>query len=226
MEMDTIENNQKPTQDVSIVAAEPKHLDQMTQCHIKAFPGEFTTLIGKRFIKGSYRFYITDPDGIVFVAVSSSGEVVGLVSGGKPELRRQFSVKRVPLYSLDIVFSAIKNRYVRKRLCQHFCTAAKKIVTKLKPTTDNVVTEEPAPGPAGTWSSLLSICSEPQWRGRGIGKALMEAFRSESAARGYKTMRLSVHLDNDAAIALYKKCGWQVILETKRGIYFKRSVEE
>jgi len=224
--MDTVENNQKLTADVSVVAAELKHLDKIAQCHIKAFPGEFMTLIGKRFIKAFYRFYITDRDGIVFVAVRSSGEIVGLVAGGKPELRRQFSVKRVPLYSPAIIFSAIKNEYARKRLWQHFCTAAKKVLTKLKLATDNIVTEEPAPDPLGTWSSLLSICAEPQWRSRGIGKALMEAFRSESEARGYKTMRLSVHLDNDAAIALYKKCGWQVILETERGIYFKRDVEE
>jgi ribosomal protein S18 acetylase RimI-like enzyme len=73
---------------------------------------------------------------------------------------------------------------------------------------------------------LLSICTHPDYSGRGIGKALMEAFRAESQARGYKTMRLSAHLGNNPAIALYKKCGWEVILETSRGIYFRRKVEK
>ena len=75
-------NTQKPNEKISVEVAEPKHLDQMTQCHIKAFPGEFMILIGKRFIKGFYRFYIRQCD------------------------------------SPDIVFSATKNGYVRKRLCQ------------------------------------------------------------------------------------------------------------
>lgn len=216
----------KNNQGLSVIVAEERHLDEMVQCHIKAFPGEFMTLIGARFIKDFYKFHMSHEDGIVFVALGSSGKVVGLVAGGKPELREQFSRRRVPLYVLDIAFSAITSNYARRRLLQHMCSAIKKILTKLGLTADNAVKVEPLPDPPGTWSSLLSICTDPEFCDRGVGKLLMQTFRAESMARGYKTMRLSVHPDNNAAIALYKRCGWKIILESPRGLYFKRSVEE
>lgn len=216
----------KGNQDLSVVAAEEKHLDGMVRCHIKAFPGEFVTLVGARFIKTFYKFYISSPDGIVFVATSPSGKVVGLVTGGKPELRKQFSRIHLPFYILDIILAALTSSLARKRLMQHAFSAINRILVKVRILSQDSDKNEPAPGPTGTWSSLLSIGTEPSFRRRGTGKSLMEAFRAESMARGYKTMRLSVHLDNTAAIALYKKCGWQVSLETPRGIYFTRKVDD
>ena len=54
----------------------------------------------------------------------------------------------------------------------------------------------------------------------------MEAFRAESSRRGYQSMRLSVHNDNQAAIALYKKTGWEVVMTSAKGTYFRRPVRE
>lgn len=218
--------NHEMNQDICVVVAEEKYLNEMVQCHIKAFPGEFITLVGTRFIKGFYKFYVLHKDGIVFVALESAGKVVGLVAGGMPELGKQFIFRRVPFYILDMVFSAIINTYVRRRLVMHLCKAIERILTKLGFRIDNAVKDAPPEEPSGTWSNLLSICVSPGFHGQGIGSRLMEAFGAKSKARGYKTMRLSVNSDNDAAIALYKKCGWEVILENPIGVYFKRDVAE
>jgi len=54
----------------------------------------------------------------------------------------------------------------------------------------------------------------------------MEAFCAESKRRGYEQMRLSVHLDNNAAVALYRKSGWQEIFRNDNGIYFVKVLQD
>lgn len=208
-----------------ILAARPDHLDAIVRCDQDAFPGEFMTLIGARFIRGFYRFYISRNGGIVLVAVDASGRVVGLVTGGRPELRKQFCLRCVPLYVFDIAFSALTNKYVMRRLLQHIFSVIKSVLVSLRLMPGTAITGKVTADLPETWSSLLSICTDPDSRGSGIGKLLLEAFEVESRARGYKTMRLSVHSDNDAAIELYKKCGWEIILETPKGIYFEKEIK-
>lgn len=211
---------------MSILKAQKKHIDGMTCCHMKSFPGEFMALIGKRFVKGFYRFYIASHNSIVFVAVNESGKVVGLVAGGMPELRKRFTVTRVPLYVFDILLSAILNSNCRTRFLQHVSSMLKKVLIKLHLASAGAIVEEPPADRIGTWSSLLSVCILPDYCGRGIASCLMEEFRQQSKTMGYETIRLSVHLDNEPAIALYKKCGWQEIFRNVRGIYFKRNVKD
>jgi len=212
--------------EISIVEAQNRHIEGMARCHIKSFPGEFMTLIGKRFIKGFYKYYIASQNSIVIVAVNEHDKVTGLVAGGKPELRKRFTVTRVPLYVFDICRSAIINSNCRTRLLQHLSGAFRKILVKLHLATAQAVIEEPPEDPTGTWSSLLSVCTLPDYCGRGIGSRLMEEFRQQSENLGYKTIRLSVHLDNEPAIALYTKCGWKETFRNIRGIYFKRNVKD
>lgn len=212
--------------EISIVKAQNRHIEGMARCHVASFPGEFMTLIGKRFIKGFYKYYIASQNSIVIVAVNEHDKVVGLVAGGNPELRKRFTVTRVPLYVFDICMGAIINANCRTRLLQHLNGAFRKIPAKLRLATAPAVVEEPPEDPAGTWSSLLSVCTSPDCCGRGIGSRLMEEFRKQSEDLGYKTIRLSVHLDNEPAIALYTKCGWKEIFRNVRGIYFKRNVTD
>jgi RimJ/RimL family protein N-acetyltransferase len=47
-----------------------------------------------------------------------------------------------------------------------------------------------------------------EWRGRGVGTALMEAATAWARAQGLHKLTLSVFPHNAAAIALYRKCGF------------------
>jgi RimJ/RimL family protein N-acetyltransferase len=47
-----------------------------------------------------------------------------------------------------------------------------------------------------------------EWRGRGVGTALMEAATAWALAQGLHKLTLSVFPHNAAAIALYRKCGF------------------
>ncbi len=213
-------NGNDSIKEFSILPADKKHLDGMVRCHILSFPGEFMTLVGARFIKGFYKFYVRE-NAIVFVAVSS-GRVVGLVCGGEPGLREKFSRRYGLLYAPDIMLSVIRSDYVRKRFLHHVAQPIKKLVRIFlsRSRSSNCSVEDIQ----CRWSSLLSVCTVPEFRNMGIGVALMRRFEEESLARGYKAMRLSAHTDNAAAIKFYKKCSCEAVFESDAGVYFKKNL--
>ena len=174
------------------------------------------TLVGGRFISIFYKFYI-EKGGMVFVAVDAGGEVCGLVCGGEPSLRQRFTRTRMPFYAFDVILSGLRSSYARKRLWQHIGSALKNMGDKILHGGSGGSTRKEEAYP---WASLLSVCTVPELRGKGVGAALMGRFEVESRTRGYKVIRLSVHTDNVAAANLYKKCGWEVVRQLAGGVYF------
>jgi ribosomal protein S18 acetylase RimI-like enzyme len=63
-----------------------------------------------------------------------------------------------------------------------------------------------------------------EWRGRGVGTALMEAAIEWARERGLHKLSLSVFPHNAAAIALYRKFGF--VEEGRRVKHFRRSSGE
>ena len=67
--------------------------------------------------------------------------------------------------------------------------------------------------------ATLSITVMKEWWGRGIGSRLMEMMIDFSRKCGISVVSLEVRADNERAIALYKKFGFEVIGLYKR--FFK-----
>lgn len=59
------------------------------------------------------------------------------------------------------------------------------------------------------------ICVHPDWRGRGIGTALIEALCDQTRKQGYPSIRLDVVDKNIRARALYERRGFCVSRERK-----------
>ena len=55
-----------------------------------------------------------------------------------------------------------------------------------------------------------SICVDETARGQGIGKAIAEDVRALARAFGCREVVLSVHPENDNAVAFYQKCGFTI----------------
>ena len=217
----------RPAPQFHVIPAELRHLQEMVACHLAIFPGHFTSELGAGYLQRSHRYYMQQPGGICLVCVDDrTGRVGGFVKGGRPELRSEFSRWYMWRFIGRISWRFFLSREVRRRLGYHLGEAARKLLRKLHLMPAKTRYPAPPEDPPGTWSMLISIGVHPDFRGRGMGRALMEAFRAESAARGFKTMRLGVRNDNEAAIALYRKCGWEVVLTTPDGSFFKRGVEE
>ncbi|HEY8180058.1 MAG TPA: GNAT family N-acetyltransferase [Candidatus Limnocylindria bacterium] len=54
----------------------------------------------------------------------------------------------------------------------------------------------------------ISIGVEPAWRGRGVGRALLQALVATARADGHRTLSLSVDARNAPALALYRSIGF------------------
>ena len=63
------------------------------------------------------------------------------------------------------------------------------------------------------------ICVEEAFRGRGIGKAMMEDVHALAKAFGCTDLQLGVYPQNDGAVAFYQKCGFTI-----RSIEMQRKV--
>jgi ribosomal protein S18 acetylase RimI-like enzyme len=73
--------------------------------------------------------------------------------------------------------------------------------------------------PATGHSGVLGMGLLPEWRGRGVGRGLLE--RTLKAARAFPLTRveLSARADNEHAIALYRKVGFEVEGRRRRSMF-------
>lgn len=67
---------------------------------------------------------------------------------------------------------------------------------------------------------LLTIAVPPSHRRKGVGFDLLEKFESEARKRGATTSFLEVAEDNEGALALYRRYGYETI--AKRPNYYTR----
>jgi RimJ/RimL family protein N-acetyltransferase len=62
--------------------------------------------------------------------------------------------------------------------------------------------------PSRAHRGTLGMGLLPEWRGRGVGRRLLEATLAQARRSGFKRIELDVHADNPRAIALYEKAGF------------------
>lgn len=67
-------------------------------------------------------------------------------------------------------------------------------------------------------AELLTIAVEPRWRGKGVGRALMEAVFADLMLSPARRMFLEVDEQNHAAIRLYERQGFSTI-SARKGYY-------
>jgi [ribosomal protein S18]-alanine N-acetyltransferase len=67
-------------------------------------------------------------------------------------------------------------------------------------------------------AELLTIAVEPRWRGRGLGRALMNAVFADLLLSPARRMFLEVDEQNLAAVALYRRLGFETI-SSRKGYY-------
>jgi RimJ/RimL family protein N-acetyltransferase len=64
--------------------------------------------------------------------------------------------------------------------------------------------------PVHAHSGALGMGLVPEWRGKGVGRALIEKTLNEARLRGFVRIELMVYADNARAIALYNSVGFQI----------------
>jgi ribosomal protein S18 acetylase RimI-like enzyme len=77
----------------------------------------------------------------------------------------------------------------------------------------------PRDRPAIRHCGVLGIGVLPEWRGRGLGRRLMECALEASRAFPFVRVELAVRADNARAFALYRKVGFEVEGRRQRAIF-------
>lgn len=191
-----------------VVRATQGHAAGMARCHICCFPDQFTSEMGLRFARGFYRQYIADTEGIALVALHPrTGAVVGIVVGGRPDIRREYIVNAVRQWPGTLVWRGIVNNVVRRALFKEFTRRVSSGRGVHGPVEVELDSEHWQPGER--WALMQVICALPDARGTGAAGELIRGFEAACHQSGYEAMYLSVDSNNDRAVAFYEKHGWK-----------------
>ncbi|RKT78369.1 ribosomal-protein-alanine N-acetyltransferase [Terracoccus luteus] len=69
---------------------------------------------------------------------------------------------------------------------------------------------------AGDVADVMTVATLPAYRGRGLGRVLLDGLVRRATARGAEALLLEVRADNDAARRLYDSTGFEVISVRRR----------
>jgi colanic acid biosynthesis glycosyl transferase WcaI len=178
-----------------IVKIEDRHLGQIVDVHVKAFPSFFLTFLGPGFLKEFYRSFIQDPAGIGFVAMDSNtytvlGAIVGpFVPDG---YFKRLLKKRWYAFCLASIAAVLKKPAIVKRLFRAVFYRGE--------------------APSGPPRALLSsIAVSPQAQGQGVGQALVKRWVQEVERRGGTGCFLTTDAENNESVnRFYQRLGWKI----------------
>jgi ribosomal protein S18 acetylase RimI-like enzyme len=178
-----------------IIKIEDRHLSQIVDVHMKAFPTFFLTFLGPRFLKEFYKSFIYDQAGIGFVAIdSANGNVLGAVVGPfvPAGYFKRLLKKRWYAFCLASITALLKKPTIIKRLFRAVFYRGET--------------------PSGPPRALLSsIAVSPQTQGQGVGQALVKRWVEEVALRVGTGCFLTTDTENNESVnRFYQKLGWKL----------------
>ena len=194
-----------------IIKIEVRHLGQIVDVHMKAFPTFFLTFLGPSFLKEFYKSFIYDQAGIGFVAVdAANGNVLGAVVGPfvPTGYFKRLLKRRWYAFCLASIAAVLKNPTIIKRLFRAVFYRGE--------------------APSGPPRALLSsIAVSPQAQGQGVGQALMKRWIEEVEHRGGTGCFLTTDVENNESVnRFYQRLGWKIesIYTTPEGRRMNRYV--
>ncbi len=179
---------------IEITSLSSSHIKSVVDIHLKAFPNFFLSFLGPRFLNEFYGSFLVDVQGVGYVALLSSGQVVGAVVG--------------PVEPDGYFKRLLKRRWWK------FCVASISASFKRPSCIPRLFRAvfyrgDAAEGPAR--ALLSSIAVDPNMQGTGIGKKLLEFWMQEVRRRGATGCYLTTDAeDNDKVNAFYQSLNWRI----------------
>lgn len=197
--------------ELEIMDMDSHHIEALAKIHMDAFRGYSNTKIGKNYVRKFLKWFMDHPTGIAITALykdKPAGYVVGAPVGYQVKMNKDLmGVAAFGFIShpwvifnkkiISIASSRLKVLFTKKDIQQ-----SKEISDK-----SNVI-------------SLVGIAVSPSVGGHQIGSSLMNKFEELARLEGFSAMRLSVYDDNEAALRLYKKNGWEELSSNNKTITF------
>lgn len=188
--------------DFSLRLATPRDAIQMAELHRSELPESFLSSLGKGFLVRLYRRIVRSPGSFAIVASDAERRMAGFVAG---------TVDTRALYRRFLLHDGLVAGLLA---LPRLLVAPRHVVETLR--YGSVPAALPAELPPG---ELLSIAVHPGSRGRGVGRALVDAFEKELGQRSTGGARVVVDSGNAVAVGLYERSGFRHIrsFELHRG---------
>lgn len=170
-------------------------IEAVVDVHLAAFEGFFLTLLGRRFLRAYYQS-ILDFNQLSFVAVAD-GNVVGFVTGieNGSGFYRHALIRRGFAFIFAAVPAALSNP---RRVLPRLLSALGK-----RPSGGNAASRNAA--------SLTSIAVAPSCAHKGVGHALMDAFKRDAIRRGLARIFLETDAaEGNSAVSFYRREGFTI----------------
>lgn len=162
--------------------------------------------LGLPFVERYYQVACVEPGVIGFCAVSAAGSPLGwAVGSSRPEQVNGRLHEAWIWFSLQMV----RVLFTRPRVMMQ-------VIVSLR--------NASAPMPEGAIELTYIGVDTSVW-GRGLGRELLNAFTQAARNASYRSVVLSVEAENDSAIALYTKAGFQIMNSYTEGSYHRHRME-
>ncbi len=191
------------TDNFSISSITPQQFDSLAVLHRQAFSNSMNARLGLGYAKKLIKWFAENPACIALAAVDSHGRPQGYALGMPTTLSKNLSRDLAPVAAVGIIshpqllFDREFRAVLRSRL-------------RLLCGLGGGQAKYPPPSLPEPTISLTGIGVSPSSQGQGLGSRLVEAFESRARTMGARSVRLSVRIDNAAAIRCYEKCGWSL----------------
>jgi ribosomal protein S18 acetylase RimI-like enzyme len=194
----------------AVRALEMGDVPAVSTIHRAAFPESALSRLGAGVVRRQYEWLLLGPHEVVALGAFDGDQLVGFCFGGvfkgamsgflqKNRVFLAWSVITHPWLATDPAFRGrlgegvrILARYVRRRRRRSEGLPARQVRAS-----------------EARSFGILSIAVDPRRQGTGAGKVLMRRSEEIAIERGFRTMDLTVHPENEQAVRFYERRGWE-----------------
>ena len=170
-----------------------RHAAAAARLHQEGINTGFLSSLGRGFLRQLYAAIPSVRSGFGYVWEEPDGTVLGFIACSETTKRlyKQAIIRRGLLMGLAMVPRVVRHPSVIKRIWETLCYPGE--------------ADEQLPSP-----EVLSIAVDASARGKGVGRALMEAAFAEFRRRGVLQIKVAVGSTNEAANVFYQQCGFSL----------------
>jgi len=191
--------------ELRIAPAHREDLVAVSALHARAFPDAAMTKFGPEAVRRYYLWLLEGPHDAELMLAWQGERLVGFCAAGwfRGAVRGFLRANRVYLVGRVLRHpSLLRTELVRERIA-----LAARLTLRFSRLRAMRSKQADVPQDVRRFG-VLSIATDPDARGSGAGRALMEEAEERARRDGYTSMLLTVHPANITAVAFYERLGW------------------
>jgi len=194
------------------------HLKRISECHKICFENSFAVKAGDKYIEKILEWFLEDENRFLF-HVECNNKIIGYCGGFCSLYSGDGSTSGMLQYAMpEAIKGVIRKPYLlfHPELIKRYPLIFKNIRRKILKSKKNIPVAHHNFNESKI--GLVVIGVHPEYRGKGCFELLMQQFEEECKKRNADKMILSVKAANTRAVAAYRKVGWEIASQSKKGV--------